>query len=69
MAKRNWDKIRTQKNADNARFRDVYEDQQLDRSHIGERETMLSRSILAAVVAFVTNLLKILTECKTMCSI
>lgn len=55
MAKRNWDKIRTQKNADNARFRDVYEDQQLDRSHIGERETMLSRSILAAVVAFLAG--------------
>ena len=51
MAKRNWDKIRTQKNEDNARFRDVYEDQQLDRGHIEKKETMFGRSILAAVAA------------------
>jgi len=47
--KRNWDKIRTQKNEENARFRDVYEDQQLDRSYIEPKQTMLSRAILAAV--------------------
>lgn len=44
---RNWDKIRTQKNEENARFRDVYEDQQLDRSHIEKKQTMFSRNILA----------------------
>lgn len=51
--KRNWDKIRTQKNEDNARFRDVYEDQQLDRSHIEKKQTMFSRTILALAAGLV----------------
>ena len=51
MAKKNWDKIRTQKNEENARFRDVYEDQQLDRSHIEPKQTMFSRNIMAGVAA------------------
>ena len=47
--KNNWDKIQSQSNEDNARFRDVYEDQQLDRSHIAEKVTMKSRAWIAVV--------------------
>ena len=53
--KRNWDKIKTQKTEENARFRDVYEDQQLDRSHIEQKQTMLSRVILAAIAALLVG--------------
>ena len=58
MAKKNnWDKIRTQSNEENARFRDVYEDQQLDRSHIAKRETMASRAWIAIVASILAGLL------------
>lgn len=51
MAKKNnWDKIQAQRNEDNARFRDVYDDQQFDRSRLGERQTMASRAWIAIVV-------------------
>ena len=49
--KKNWDKIRTEKTEDKARFRDVYEDQQLDRGYLEEKQSMLPRTILAMVLA------------------
>ena len=51
MGKKNWDKIRTQSTEENARYRNVYEDQQLDRSHIEPKQTMASRAIIALVAA------------------
>lgn len=54
--KRNWDKIRTQSNADSARYRDVYEDQQLDRKRIEKPQTMTSRTILAVVAGLLVAL-------------
>ncbi len=52
--KTNWDKIRNQATEDNARFRDVYEEQQLDRSYIDKKQTMTSRMILAAAAGLFT---------------
>lgn len=44
--KSNWDRIRNQKSTDTVKYRDVYEDQQLERSSIRDKETMLTRNIL-----------------------
>lgn len=48
--KRNWDKISSQRPTDTAKYRDVYEDQQLDRGSLQEKQTMTSRTIVAIVV-------------------
>ena len=57
MAKQNnWEKLQKQRNEDNSRFRDVYEDQQLDRSRIGERQTMASRAWIAILVGVLVGL-------------
>ena len=52
MAKKekNWDIVKGQKKSETMRFRDVYEDQQLERSSIAPKQTMASRNILAACV-------------------
>lgn len=55
--KRNWDKIRTQSNADSARYRDVYEEQQLDRKRIEKPQTMTSRAILAVAAGLAVAVL------------
>ncbi len=47
--KRNWDKIQSQATGDSARYRDVYEEQQLDRKRLEKPQTMTSRTILAIV--------------------
>lgn len=46
----NWDRIRKQKPTDTAKYRDVYEDQQLERSNMAKKESMLTRNILNAVI-------------------
>ena len=53
MAKRksNWDIIRKQKATDTAKFRDVYNEQQLERGSLQKPETMTSRNIICIVLA------------------
>ena len=54
MAKNNaWSKIKSEKTEDKARYRDVYNRQQLERGQIEEKTTMTGRSIIAAVVALI----------------
>ena len=50
MAKKNWDQIRNQKALDTAKYRDVYEDQQLERGSLAEKQSMFSRNILNGIV-------------------
>lgn len=50
MPKRNWDRIKKQKAGDTVKYRDVYEDQQLERSDLDKRQSMASRTILSASV-------------------
>lgn len=58
MAKKtNWQKLQEQKAIDNPRFRDVYSDQQMDRSQLGEKLTMASRAWIAVLVALFAMLL------------
>lgn len=49
--KKNWDLIRNQEDKDTVKYRDVYEDQQLERGSIAEKETMTSRIVLAAIAS------------------
>ena len=55
--KRNWDQIRKQNIKDTLKYRDVFEDQQLERSDIAEKETMLTRNILNGAICFVVFIL------------
>ena len=57
MSKRNWDRIKNQKPTDTLQYRDVYEDQQLERSDLDKRQTMTSRTILSLCVGLLTCLL------------
>lgn len=50
MAKRNWDRIKGQKPQDTVKYRDVYEDQQLERSELDKRQTMTGRTLLSLAV-------------------
>ena len=52
--KSNYDKVSRQPTEQKARFRDVYEEQQLDRSYIEEKQTMTTRTILSAVAGIVS---------------
>ena len=49
----NWDRLRGRNVQDTIAYRDVYEDQQLERTRIGEKQTMTSRNILNAVLTVV----------------
>lgn len=49
--KRNWDHIKEQNVSDTVRYRDVYEDQQLERSKIEKKQSPVSRTIFAVVVS------------------
>ena len=49
----NWDRMRDKSANDTIAYRDVYADQQLDRTRIGEKKTMTSRNILNAVLTVV----------------
>lgn len=53
--KRNWDKIENQSVSDNVRYRDVYEDQQLDRSKIQEKQSPVSRIVFTVFVALLAT--------------
>ena len=59
MAKKksNYDKIQAQSNADTARYRNVYEEQQMDRTRMGEKLTMASRAPIAIAAAAAVALL------------
>lgn len=57
MAKRNWDRIQAQKNSDKMQYRDVYEDQQLERGHLAAKQSPVSRIIFAVVVAVFAGVL------------
>lgn len=48
--KRNWDKLRKRDLSKTAKYRDVYEDQQLERSEIGEKASMTSRRIFIFII-------------------
>ena len=41
----NWDRLRNRTSEDTTQFRDVYEDQQMERSRIEDKQTMRSRNI------------------------
>lgn len=47
---KNWEHIRKQKPTDSVKYRDVYEDQQLERGEILAKETMTGRNILNGVL-------------------
>lgn len=47
--KKNWDFVRKQRATDTAKYRDVYEDQQLERGELGKKQTMTGRAILAGI--------------------
>ena len=51
--KRNWDKISSQRPTDTAKYRDVYEDQQLDRGTLQEKQTMTGRTIISIIVGII----------------
>ena len=51
--KRNWELIKNQKDSDTIKYRDVYEDQQLERGNIAEKQSMTSRIVMAAVVSVI----------------
>lgn len=50
MSKRNWDRIRSQTPSESLKNRDVYEDQQLERGEISEKQSPLSRIILTSIL-------------------
>lgn len=49
--KTNWDRIKERDENDTMQYRDVYGDQQLERSHIGRLKTMTSRNVLNAALS------------------
>lgn len=53
--KSNWQKIETQRVEDNARTRDVYNEQQLDRGEIEEKQTMSWRIILVLLAGLLAG--------------
>lgn len=46
----NWDRVKSQKIGDTNQYRDVYEEQQLERSARGQKQTMTSRNIANAAL-------------------
>src|SRR5699024_386131 len=52
-----WDKISGKKTEDTIANRDVYEDQQLDRSTIQKRKTKTSRVILSAILGVIVAII------------
>lgn len=41
----NWDRVREKKDSETIQYRDVYGDQQLERTHLAEKKTMTSRNV------------------------
>ena len=54
---KNWDVIRKKEPGDTTRYRDVYEDQQLERSKIEGQQTMTSRLIATVIVSVIVMIL------------
>lgn len=50
----NWSVLKKQSDSDSLRYRDVYEDQQLERSEIEAKQSPVSRIILAVVASVLT---------------
>ena len=48
---KNWEHIQNQDLQDSVRYRDVYGDQQLERSRIQDKQSMRSRQIITAILA------------------
>lgn len=63
MAKRNWDLINKQQPKDTMRYRDVYEDQQLERGHLQAKQTKTSRIIICIVVTVIVAVLSYAIAC------
>lgn len=63
MSKRNWDVLKKQKPQDSVKYRDVYEDQQLERSQIEAKQTPTSRIILASVLAVIIFIASYILAC------
>ena len=58
MAKKtNWDIIKDRQPQDTTKYRDVYDDQQLERSKIEEKQSPLSRIIATVIVAILAGIL------------
>ena len=51
MSESSWDKYRKKKPGDTIKHRDVYSDQQVDRSDIPEKQSPVSRIIFVTIVA------------------
>ena len=55
MAKKsNWELLKSQDERDTTRYRDVYSDQQLERSKIDEKQSPVSRIVLVLIAALFT---------------
>lgn len=50
MSKRNWDRIQSQAPSESLKNRDVYEDQQLERGEISEKQSPVSRLVLTIIL-------------------
>lgn len=57
MAKKNWDRIREQAPSDSVSYRDVYEDQQLERSKLQEKQTPVSRMIFVVLFTLLVGVM------------
>lgn len=55
--KTNWDIIKDRQPQDTTKYRDVYDDQQLERSKIEEKQSPLSRIIATVIVAILAGIL------------
>ena len=58
MAKRksNWDRLQSKSDHDSIQYRDVYEDQQLERSKIQEKQSPMSRIIFTVILTILVML-------------
>ena len=55
---KSWDILKKLSPTETAKFRDVYNDQQLERTKIDPKETMTSRTILSVCVSIGVAILK-----------
>ena len=55
MKKTNWDRLQKKPVDKSVKYRDVYEDQQLDRSEIQEKQTMTSRTVLVIILTLLVG--------------
>lgn len=64
MAKKsNWELLKSQDERDTTRYRDVYSDQQLERSKIDEKQSPVSRIVLVLIAALFTVVITYLVCC------